>query len=204
MTAQNRFDDFGVTSSRSKAWISLCETNWGYIIRSDTGIANRAALIERTCAVAGIAFLTAAFGQWMIPQVQAAVVLAAPERVVSTLGLAMPGLMFLWISSRGMTREVQVDEVKRCLRMSVCNRNGRSRVLRSVPFEQIGSAFIKRGAPAALYLRFADEKRVLRVASGRETTLRLLHERLSHQFRPVRTQVDGWERKGRRLQPAVA
>jgi len=204
MSAQNHFNDFGVTSTRSKAWISVCETNWGYIIRSDTGIGNRAALIERVCAIAGIAFFVAAFGQWMIPQVQAAVPLAAPERVASSLGLAMPGLLFLWISSRGMTREVQVDEVKRCLRMSVCNRNGRSRVLRSVPFEQIGSAYIKRGAPAQLYLRLTDEKRVLHVASGREPTLRVLHERLSHQFRPVRTQVDGWERKGRRLQPATA
>lgn len=208
MVAQSKYGDFGVTSSRSGAWVSICETSWGYIIQSDTEWSNRAALIERVCAMAGIAFLVAASGQWLFPQVHAAIDFAHPERVASTLGLAMPALMFLWISDRGMTREVQVDVTKSCLRLCVRNRRGKTRVLRAVPFERIASAYVKRsgapGAPAQLFLRLHGHRPVMHIASGREATLRVLHGRLNEEIRPARTQVDGWERVGRKLQPTAA
>ncbi|MHC0053125.1 hypothetical protein [Actibacterium sp. D379-3] len=207
MTAHSNFSNVGVIRSGATGpSVSMSETNWGYIISSDTQWGNRAALIERTFALAGCACLIAACGSWLFPQVNAAVGPDMPGRIASSLGMGIPALLFLWLSERGMGYEVQVDVVKSCLRQGVCNRRGKVRTLRTVPFDKIGSAFIKRGqAPgdiAQLFVRLTGG-RTVHLTSGRETTLRTLHGRLSRELRPVRTQLKGWDRVGRRLTPAV-
>ncbi|MGB8623473.1 MAG: hypothetical protein WCD16_11690 [Paracoccaceae bacterium] len=209
MTAHSSFRDYGVTSTGAKPpRVTVCETNWGYIISSDTDLCNRAALIERVCALAGLIFLVGACGNWLFPQVDSAAQIGVQARFASSIGLAMPALLFLWISDRGMSQEVHVDVVKQCVRRTVCNRNGKTRVLRAVPFDDIESAFIKRAEGARdvaqLFVRLACNKKPLHVTSGREATLRVLHQRLSKELRPVRTRMKGWERVGRRLQPVGA
>lgn len=205
MTAYSTDLKYGVKSNAaSEAWVSICETHWGYIIRSDTQIADRAPLIERVAGIAGIAFLIAACASWLVPQVHAGVPADLSTRMASSIGLTLPAVMFLWIAERGLRQEVHVDVSRGKLRQAVCNRNGRVRVLKSVPFEKITSAFIKRDCPtcgAQLFVRLEDGKPI-HIASGRETTLRLLHERLGLELRPTKTKLKGWERVGRKLKPA--
>ena len=197
----------GVSINGPLPMVGLSETPWGYVIRSDMQLSGRAALIERVCAITGLAFMFAAFGNWLFPQVHAAVDGGVSTMWMSTVLLAFPALLFLWISERGMSHDVEVDVTKSQLRLSVSNRYGRSRVVNSIPFDHVGSAYVKRtsdyGSQARLYLRLSGSKGILQVASGRESTMRVLHERLSHELRPVRVKLGRWERVGRKLQPAA-
>ncbi|MCV2880966.1 hypothetical protein [Actibacterium sp. XHP0104] len=208
MNAQSDFSNFGASGAKSSGpWVSLCETNWGYIIRSDTQWSNRAALIERVCAAAGLACLTAAALQWLFPPAAAGVSMDSTEfRIMSSMGMAMPALMFLWISDRGMGQEIHVDIHKGELRQGVVNRKGKFRPQRVVPFADVASAYIKRvegaGDLSQLFVRMRDGKKVLHLASGRENTLRLLHQRLINEMKPSEAASDGWELVGRRLLPA--
>lgn len=195
MYAHTTLDQNGVTSVGTKSLVSLSETTWGYVIRSDTQFADRAALAERVSAITGLAFMFTAFASWLVPQAHQLVDpnLTFIGRAASTMMLAFPALMFLWISERGLSREVEVDVVRKEVRTSVCNRKGKSRVQRVVPFGTIGSAFIKRmtegGTTAKLYLRLTQNQGVIEVATGREATMRALHERLSMELLPIKTQA---------------
>lgn len=207
MNALVKTDMSDVTIVGKVPSVSVTETKWGYVIRSDSRLSERAALIERVCAITGLAFMCVAFGSWLIPQVHAAGLDGTAIRVASTASLAVPALMFLWIAERGMAHDFEVDLRKSEIRLSVCNRAGRARVLKQIPFANIGSAYIKRaanhGANARLFLRLAGKAGVVEVATGRETTMRVLHERLSHELRPQRVMLRGWERVGRQLKPVV-
>lgn len=208
MTAHSTFGNKGFrTLGDSSHLLSLCETSWGYTIRSDTQVARRAVLIERMSGFAGIACLAVACGSWLVPEVQAAVLGGVSAKMASSIGMAIPALLLLWICDRGMTQEVQVDVVKGCLRLTVCNRNGKSRVLRKIGFDTIASAFVKKnpghGDSAQLFVRGAKGGAPFAIANGRESTLRLLHDRLSQELRPSRTKLPGWERVGRRLKPSA-
>ncbi|MBN2906121.1 MAG: hypothetical protein JXJ18_05390 [Rhodobacteraceae bacterium] len=203
MTVKARFSGRGVTSFGAMPLVNVCETSWGYVVRSDTAITDRAVLIERVAGIAGATFLVIAAGQWFFPPVQAAV--GEPARqMLASIGMALSGLVFLWIAARGLGQEVQVDLERLCLRSAVCNRHGRSRVHRAVGFDEIGSAFVKRsktaGVVAKLYVRVGEGNDLIEVARGREATLTALHYRLSrdlhaavllqdrpvHPVRPVR------------------
>lgn len=204
---QHSNDEFAsvTIAGQNMPFVSLSNTEWGYVIRSDAQLARRAALIERVCLATGIAFMIAAFGSWMFPQAHASVELGSIGKIASTAALSVPALMFLWIAERGMSSDMEVDTVKSQLRLCVCNRNGRARVLKAIPFEHVGSAYIKRISEssnrARLYLRIKGRKDAVQVAAGRETTMRVLHDRLSTELRPQRVQLSGWERVGRRLKP---
>ncbi|ALG90143.1 MULTISPECIES: hypothetical protein [Actibacterium] len=207
MNAPTSLTTFGVTSSGAEHLLSIVDTKWGFIIRSDTQFARRAVLIERVAAMAGLAVLAVACGSWFLPEVPSAVDTGPAGRLISTVALATPALAFLWVSERGLAREAQVDIVKSRLRLTLCNRRGKSRAYRIIPFDKIASAYVKpgndRGDASQLFVRHADTNEVVHVASGRETTLRRLHERLSRELRPVQTQLQGWERVGRKLQPSM-
>ncbi|NHX27480.1 hypothetical protein HA397_26370, partial [Escherichia coli] len=108
---------------------------------------------------------------------------------------------------RGMGQEIHVDIHKGELRQGVVNRNGKFRPQRVVPFAGVASAYIKRvdaaGDLSQLFVRMHDSKKVLHLASGREGTLRLLHQRLIHEMKPAEEAAsEGWERVGRKLMPA--
>jgi len=204
MNACTGVKDFGVTSDARGKRVSVTETYWGYVIRSEMCLGHRAAEVERVCAVAGVALLTVSIGQWFVPELHAATD-ARPVLFGATVALGVAGLMFLWLSWRGLSRELHVDLTMSSLRQVVRNRRGRMRIDRVVPFSAIESAFVHRigGAEKAarLCVRLKDGE-LIHVAKGGQAKLEALNERMSHDLKPVRVQVDGWHRVGRKLVPA--
>lgn len=194
----------GVTSSRNIPRVSIVETYWGFVIRPSDASAERAVLIERVAGIAGLSFMAIASGYWLFPEQYAKAI--SGHVIAPAITMAMAGLLFLWICFRGLTHEMQVDRVRRCVRMLVRNRNRRTRVLRVVPYDDIGSAFVRRGekaqTPATLFLRL-NNGQVVKVAAGREVTLNVLHRRLSNELGRVPVTIRGWERHGRKLVPIV-
>lgn len=208
MNAHSTFETNGVTIKGPLPLVSVGTTNWGYVIRADVQLARRAALIERVCLATGMAFLVMAFVSWMVPTGYTGPQVQLSNQIAATFGLAMPAFLFIWIAERGLSRDVEVDLVHSQLRMCVSNRNGRARTVKAIAFDDIGSAYIKKkadfGCQARLYLRLKGNKGVVELAHGRETTMRVLHERLSLELRPQRIKLRGWERVGRRIKPAQA
>lgn len=204
MNAYTEASDFGVTSGTRRNWVSLTETYWGYVIRSDSNFSTRAALIERVSAITGLTFLVLAGGHWVFPELHASVD-GIEVRTASTIAPALVGLIFLWISGRGLSHELQVDMTLRCLRQVVRNRNGRSRIEKLVPFDQVDMAYVKRpeaaGAAARLVVRLKDSKVEVQMATGQLSTMQALNERMSRDIRPVDLKVTGWQRVGRKLIP---
>ena len=201
--AQSNYATFDVSRTASRGWVSMCETEWGYIVRSDTKVSRRSATIERMCGLTGLAFLAAVSAQWMIPMVNAATPIAlSMSKTAASIGLFMPALMFLWISERGLAREVQIDTERRTLRICAVNRKGVSRTLRDLPFDSIKTAYIKKvGSLSQLFLRVSGQKQAVHIANGSDVTLREVHKRLNLELGPVKTQMQGWSRVGRRLRP---
>lgn len=203
MNACTGVKDFGVMSDARGQRVSVTDTYWGYVIRSEMCLGHRAAQVERVCAVAGVALLAVSIGQWFLPELHAAIG-ARPLLFGSTVGLGVAGLMFLWLAWRGLSRELHVDLTMSSLRQVVRNRRGRMRIERVVPFNAIESAFVRRigGAKrdARLCMRLKDGE-VIHVAKGGQAKLEALNERMSHDLKPVRVQVDGWHRVGRKLMP---
>ena len=124
------------------------------------------------------------------------------SKTAASIGLFMPALMFLWISERGLAREVQIDTERRSLRICAVNRKGVSRTLRDLPFDSIKTAYIKKvGSLSQLFLRVSGQKQAVHIANGSDVTLREVHKRLNLELGPVKTQMQGWSRVGRRLRP---
>ncbi|MGC9370598.1 MAG: hypothetical protein ACP5DX_13755 [Paracoccaceae bacterium] len=199
-------EDFGVTNDAGIHWVSVTETYWGYVIRSETNWSTRARLIERVSAAAGVALLTLAFGNWLAPDLLAMANIRSPQ-VASSAGMGVAGLALVWVAGRGLSRELHVDLTMRSLRQVVRNRNGRTRIDRVVPFSAIESAFVRRasvpGGAARLYLRLKEGGKLLHVASGRQATLEVLNARMSQDLKPVLVQMEGWQRVGRKLMPVA-
>lgn len=205
MNACTGVEDFGVTSATRKNWVSVTETYWGYVIRWDAAWSSRALLIERMCAISGMALMIVGCAHWLFPEVHAAVD-SAENRFYSSIGLGVAGLVFLWVAARGLSRETQVDMSLRCVRVVVRNRRGHVRIEKTVPFDKIRSAFVKRpempGGAAALYLRLTDGRNIVRIAQGQEGTLEALNRRMTHDLGPARLKIEGWDRVGRKLLPS--
>ncbi|RSK33522.1 hypothetical protein EJA01_09515 [Rhodovulum iodosum] len=183
----------------------MCETNWGYVFRSGTTFNDRAALIERVSAIAGLTFFVLAVGHWFFPD--ADVVMHTPmERLASSFGLASAGLAFVWISERGLRHDIQVDLERRRLRLTTTNRRGKARIVRSFAFAEITSLFVKRsaepGRPARLCLRVAGNRWDVELMRGSAAALAVLHGRIAGDLRPVMPVADGWEKVGHKIRPS--
>ena len=158
------------------------ETREGYEVRTATLMRDRAPLIERVSAICGIALIAGALTGIFAAKVHALPGLGenpmTPAAIILTGGVA-----FLWISIRGMRYRVKFDLEQRQMHLLVCNRLGSCRVLRTLGFDEIGSAFVKRpvkpGQTGKLFVRVGDSDDLVEVARGAEAELTELHHRLS-------------------------
>ena len=157
------------------------EESVGYQVRTATLLRDRAPLIERVSAICAIALIAGALTG----------ILEAKAHGLSGLGgnpmtpaaiILTGGVAFLWISIRGMRYRVKFDLAQRQMHLLVCNRLDSCRVLRTLGFDDIGSAFVKRparqGQTAKLFVRIGDSDDVIEVAQGTEAELKKLHDRL--------------------------
>ena len=166
----------------------VCETDWGCIIRCDTAMAERSALIERVAACAGLAMLALAVSSATGASAAAAprVLTFLPAYLWAGAPWGAAALVLLWIAERGMGAEVQIDREARQLRETVVNRRGKTRIRRTLPFGEITSAYIRRHDDshdgAQLFVRAGEGRPALHVATGSETTLRAIHNILNHEL----------------------
>jgi hypothetical protein len=160
----------------------VSRTRLGYTVRQIGQTAERATLVERLSALSGLALMALALGDLFFPQTQVIqdqrATLMAISAAVMTAGVA-----FLWIAIRGLRYEVKFDLDGRKMHYMACNHLGGRRVLRTLDFDEIGSAFVRRaigsGELSRLYVRVGDSEDVIEVARGGDTELKNLHSQLS-------------------------
>lgn len=179
----NAYTDLKLSgTSKSKQALHLRDTYWGYVIVNDTPAHRRAALVETVSITLGVFLLLAALGQWALPGSATGAEMWAMKGAITLVFGILGGILF-WYGQRGLAYEVQVDVVKRELRTVLRNRRGTTHVLESVPFNQVGSAFVNRArgplGTARLFMRLGESQNLIEVASGSETELNVLHAKLS-------------------------
>jgi hypothetical protein len=189
----NAMSDARVNAADVPATLTVTETFWGYIIRERDPATDRRALRDWVLLFLGATLLAAALGQWLFPGAIVSQELLS-IKLALTATMAGLGLACFHGVARRTSVEVQVDTVKRELRVAERDRRGAERVIDRVPMRDIDSAYVKRGARASagghLLLRVAGSEAPLHFASGSERELRLLHDRLRNDLRPARERVE--------------
>jgi len=183
MTAQLGAFEQGVTRvSEAARGPRVFQTYWGYVVTEGDRAQNRGHVFERLGKLVGLACLMASIGLWVLPGT-----LFGPDVIVMklalTVGLLMCGAVMVWSARSGFNDEMQVDLVRKELRLGQRNISGDYRLSAQVGFADIGSVFLmrskKRGEPTRLFLRIGNSDQALEVAEGRAQQLEDLKDRLT-------------------------
>jgi hypothetical protein len=191
--AMNAMNDAREMTGEQVSSLTVSETYWGYILREHDGTADRRDIRDWLLIFLGGVLILAALGQWFYPgSVFSQELLSI--KIALTATMAGLGLGCLHAAMRAAHVEVQVDTVKRELRVVERDRMGDEKVVQRLPMRDIDSAYVKRGTHASegghLLLRVAGSEKPLHLASGSERELRLLHDRLRNDLRPARERVE--------------
>ncbi|MCI2398650.1 hypothetical protein [Aliiroseovarius subalbicans] len=174
----------------------VCPTYWGYTISEPSTAQKRGLMVELVSKIIGIGFLLATIGMWFLPSSQAGADVAVMKLGLMVLFMMM-GAILVWNARKGFIQELQVDLVRRELRVGQRNLQGDYRLSTQLEFHEIGSVYLMRskdkGAPARLYLRIGNTENALEVATGKEIELEPVRERLAHDLNGAR------ERDGRTM-----
>lgn len=189
----NAMSDLGEPGSEGTLALMVGETHWGYIIRErDTG-GDRRLVRDALLVFLGAILVAVGLGQWLMPGALFNADLIAIKLAITAAMLGVGIGCFHVVGRDGMV-EVQVDTVRRELRVTERDRRGAERLIQRVPMREIDSAYVKRGSrPSAgghLLLRLAETDAPLHLATGSERELRLLHDRLRRDLRPARERVE--------------
>ena len=191
MNMMNDLADLGEEAPPSS--LAVSETYWGYILRERDADTGGATLRDVGLVFAGVLLVMAGLGQWLLPGALFSADLLLPKIAITAVMLAL-GLVCLQMVGRDTTVEVQVDTVKRELRVVERDRRGTERLVQRIAMRDIDSAYVKRGPhPSAgghLLLRVAHSEAPLHLATGSERELRLLHDRVRRDLRPPRERVE--------------
>ena len=151
------------------------------MIRPGKNVIKRAAFGEMAASFAGVLLLMAAYGQWLLP----AGILKSDTIAFQLAGSAsfmVFACLLYFIARRGMCPEIQIDMQKQVVRTAKRNRHGASTATETFPFAAIGSVFMKRSktnsAGNQVFLRLRGDQRLIEVASGPESQLEIIMERL--------------------------
>ena len=136
LKAMNAFSEIHDHESEDPV-LELIDMAWGFRIRPADMESNATdAIAEWGLTVLGIAFLFAAFGQWVLPgSLYTGDALMIKFVLTCILGLA--GGVTLSVSARGFRPEVQIDRSRHEIRFVSRNPRGRGQVLATVDLEQI-------------------------------------------------------------------
>lgn len=164
---------------RAGATLRLTETHWGYIVSEADGALGGPALTEAGLRFLGLVLVLASYIQWLLPDGLYRVDPLGAKIGMSAL-FALAGAALYFVANVGFERAIEVDTQERVVRFVRRNGRGRARVLQSVPFDAIGSVFVRRheGAMAELRLGIAGLDESLHVMRGADRDLHLLHARL--------------------------
>lgn len=189
----NAMSDLAEPGGDGPGHLSVGETHWGYIIRERGAEGDRRLLRDGLLGFAGAVLVAVGLGQWLMPGALYAADLIVIKVAITAAMLGIALACFHAVGRAGAV-EVQVDTVRRELRVAERDRRGAERLMQRVPMRDIDSAYVKRGArPSAgghLLLRLANSDAPLHLASGSERELRLLHDRLRRDLRPARERVE--------------
>ena len=163
------------------------EMPWGFRLRpADMQETAKDFIIEWGLTILGIAFLVAAFAQWLLPgSVYAGDALMLKFVLTCVLGLL--GGLALSVSARGFRPEVQVDRVRQEIRFVSRNPRGRGQILATVDLDQIIGVGMTRSMTTGdchclIYL--IDGKKPLRIATGIEPEIRAIREKMDGYVTP--------------------
>ena len=104
---------------------------------------SRAALIERICLLAGAALVIPGTWHWMFTTAGSNLS-RMDQNILLAVAVIIAGLLFLWISNRGLREELHVDRAQKQLRVMSVNRLGQTKVKSKIDFEAIEQAFAKK------------------------------------------------------------
>ena len=152
------------------------------------------------CLVAGISMILPGAWHWVLPGVENAF-RSDGHQMTTVVSIIVAGLLFFWISVRGLREEVHVDRNRRVVRIMAVNRHGSTRPKNSVAFDKIASAFVKRAGahePATLYLRL-KEGQPIQIARGDVAALEEFTKRLTTEVAQDDVSFEGWRRVGRKM-----
>ena len=171
-----------------EAVLNLIEMPWGFRIRpADMEAKATDAIVEWGLTIFGIAFLIAAFGQWILPgSLYSGDALMVKFVLTCILGLV--GGVALSVSARGFRPEVQVDRVRHEIRFVSRNPRGRGQVLASVDIDQIIGVGITRalsGKECHCLIYLIDGEKPLRIATGIEPEIRQIRSKMDDFVKPA-------------------
>jgi hypothetical protein len=163
------------------------EMPWGFRLRpADMQESAADFIIEWGLTIFGVAFLLAAFAQWLLPgSVYSGDALMLKFVLTCVLGLA--GGLCLSVSARGFRPEVQVDRARQEIRFASRNPRGRGQILATVDLDQIIGVGITRSMTTGdchclIYL--IDGKKPLRIATGTEAEIRVIRDKMDNYVTP--------------------
>jgi hypothetical protein len=168
--------------------VHVSDAYWGYIIASPLADRRWAEVGQTASWIAGMAFLIAAIGLWLLPGASVASDVMAMKFGLSTVlgGIAS---VLIYYASRGVRTEIQVDTKLGEIREIVRNSAGRTSLISKLRFDMIGGVFLDRTnadrGETALLLRFLNTPKVMLVAVGPTEHLEQLRNRLGRDLLAV-------------------
>lgn len=168
--------------------LEVIDMPWGFRIRpADMDAKTTDALIEWALTILGVAFLIAAFGQWLLPS-SLYVGDATLIKFVLTCVLGLLGGVTLSVSARGFRPEVQVDRLRHEIRFVSRNPRGRGQILATVDLDQIIGVGITRslsGKDCHCLIYLIDGEKPLRIATGVEAEVRHIRTKMDDFVKPA-------------------
>ena len=166
---------------------TLVETHWGYILRAPKRRSGHVALLR----FLGIILVMSSFAQWLVPD---SLLPAEGVSIQAAIGgaFATSGALLYALGWFGWDREAQIDTVSGEVRLVRPAGQGWAMTTFKTPFARVDEVFVKRdksGVPG-LWLRSGDHKDAIRLVTGHERELNLVHSRMLRDMRPPEARVE--------------
>jgi hypothetical protein len=178
-------DNYRHTPQQVGIDFSLLKTcAWGYTVLKSTSKASRFLMrIEVVLLWVGLGIFTMVLGLWLMPGTNNSMTVIGLKTGLS-MALGIAAMAMIELAGRGLRREIQFDSKRKQIRSVWRNRKNRTSLDTILEFEEINSIFVRRHKMpqdhAVLNIRFGVKGEILEVASGEESAMRALWEKLNN------------------------